>query len=92
MRANSADQPKGFLACGFYTLGWLEQQLRLKRGEARKLWLADLAKIWKERLQKASEMLCKEHENREQEVALQNAKAVTLRKQTEELQEGSGDC
>ena len=83
LRANSAEQPKGSLACGFYTLGWLEQQVRLRRGEALKLWIGDLAKIWRERLQKASEMLSKEHDKREQEVALQNAKAETLRQQAE---------
>ena len=57
--------------------------MRLRRGEALKLWIGDLAEIWRERLQKASEMLSKEHEKREQEVALQNAKAETLRQQAE---------
>ena len=46
--------------------------------------LGDLAAIWGERLQKASEMLSKEHDRREQEVALQNAKAETLEQQAEE--------
>ena len=73
----------GSLACGFYTSGWLEQQVRLRSCEALKLWIGDLATIWGERLQKASEMLSKEHDRREQEVALQNAKAETLKQQAE---------
>ena len=59
-RCNSVIQAFGLNECGFYTLSFIEQELRLARGEWLNHHSSELQKVWKQRLIKASEHMSKE--------------------------------
>ena len=60
-RCNSVIQAFGLNECGFYTLSFIEQELRLARGEWLNHHSSELQKVWRQRLIKASEHMSKEH-------------------------------
>ena len=59
-RCNSVVQAFGLNECGFYTLSFIEQELRLVRGEWLSHHSSELQQVWKQRLIKASEHMSKE--------------------------------
>ena len=38
-RTNSVYQKQGILDCGFFVLGWMEEELRASRGEWLRAWI-----------------------------------------------------
>ena len=64
-RCNSVVQAFGLNECGFYTLSFVEQELRLARGEWLNHHSSELQKVWKQRLIKVSEHMSKELSLRE---------------------------
>ena len=59
-RCNSVVQAFGLNECGFYTLSFIEQEVRLARGEWLSHHSSELQKLWKQRLTKASQHMSKE--------------------------------
>ena len=53
--SNSARQPVGSNACGCYVLHYMEQEIRLLRGEWPSVWLESGWKSWKLRLEMAEQ-------------------------------------
>ena len=47
-QANFELQEQGSLACGFFVLAWIEQELRLQRGDWLRTWVQFSIKHWKE--------------------------------------------
>ncbi|CAE7826855.1 unnamed protein product, partial [Symbiodinium sp. CCMP2592] len=81
-RSNFCTQAEGLNQCGFYCLSYIEQSLRLKRGE----WLlqhpSELQQIWKDRLIYLTKRLAVEKNLLLQAIALEKAKADALKERT----------
>ena len=82
-RCNSAFQPVGSNACGFFVAHWMEAEIRLRRGEWLSQWPQAGAKTMKARLVYLTERLSKSKEAHEEEVRSQLKKAEKERAQAE---------
>ena len=70
-RTNSVYQKQGSLDCGFFVLGWMEEELRVSRGEWLRAWIEHTSALWRESLMKLFQHLAKERAVIEKELAQQ---------------------